>query len=281
MAFDMAKNGQKVVINYIQGCEEDALATVEECKKLGGDAFAIEADCSKDDQVQNLFKKAVEHFGTVDVLINNAGVTRDNLVARMKPAEWNLVLNINLTGVFYCMQEFFKIAAENGRGGRVINMASVVGQFGNPGQANYAASKGGVIGLSKSCAKEMAPYGVKVSMRLDCAWVHAVRGFCLDSRQYFFSSSKTNRLIAFAQDSSILPWRTSFRMNNWNKLRSSFLCSAWASPPKSRPWLDSLLWMRVPTISRVTASTLTAASLLLPLKCLIKVMAPYNCILCY
>ena len=128
MALDMAQNGQKVVVNYIQGCEADALATVEECKKLGGDAFAIEADCSNNEQVQNLFKKAVEHFGTIDVLINNAGVTRDNLVARMKPEEWNLVLSINLTGVFFCMQEFFKVAAENGRGGRVINMASVVGQ---------------------------------------------------------------------------------------------------------------------------------------------------------
>jgi len=173
MAFEMAKNGQKIVVNYIHDCEEDALATVEECKKLGGDAFAIEADCSKNDQVQNLFKKAVEHYGTVDVLINNAGVTRDNLVARMKPAEWDLVLSINLTGVFYCMQEFFKVAAENGRGGRVINMASVVGQFGNPGQANYAASKGGVIGLTKSCAREMAEYGVKVSIiDFDCAWIH-------------------------------------------------------------------------------------------------------------
>jgi len=163
MAYNMAQNGQKVVVNYIHGCENDALATVEECKKLGGDAVAIEADCSDNSQVANLFKKAVEHFGTVDVLINNAGVTRDNLVARMKPAEWDMVLNINLNGVFFCMQEFFKVVAENGKGGRVINMASVVGQFGNPGQANYAASKGGVIGLSKSCAREMADYGVKIN----------------------------------------------------------------------------------------------------------------------
>lgn len=124
----MARNGQKVVVNYIHGCEADSFATVDECIKQGGEAVAIEADCSNNEQVQNLFKKAVEHFGTIDVLINNAGVTRDNLVARMKPEEWNLVLSINLTGVFYCMQEFFKVAAENGRGGRVINMASVVGQ---------------------------------------------------------------------------------------------------------------------------------------------------------
>lgn len=100
MAYEMAKNGQKVVINYIPGCEEDAQATVEECKKLGGDAFAIEADCSDQKQVEGLFKKTVEHYGTVDVLINNAGVTRDNLVPRMKKADWDLVLSINLVGCF-------------------------------------------------------------------------------------------------------------------------------------------------------------------------------------
>lgn len=162
IAYEMAKAEQKVIVNYIAGCEAGAEETVQKCKDLGGDAVAIEADCSNPDQVHEMFKKAIDAYGGVDVLVNNAGVTRDNLVARMKPADWNLVLSVNLSGVFYCMQEFFKVNEKKGDG-RVINMASVVGQIGNPGQANYAASKGGVIGLTKSCAREMGPKGIKIN----------------------------------------------------------------------------------------------------------------------
>jgi 3-oxoacyl-[acyl-carrier protein] reductase len=162
MAIEIARHGQKVIVNYIKGCEEGAEETCKRIMEAGGDAFAIEADCSKPDQVHTMFEKAVEHYGTVDVIVNNAGVTRDNLVARMKPADWNFVLNVNLSGVFYCCQEFIKHAVTKG-GGRIINMASVVGQIGNPGQANYAASKGGVIGLTKGLAVEFAANGIKVN----------------------------------------------------------------------------------------------------------------------
>jgi 3-oxoacyl-[acyl-carrier protein] reductase len=109
-----------------------------------------------------MFKQAVDAFGTVDVLVNNAGITKDNLVARMKPDQWQSVIDINLSGVFYCTQAFFKIASKK-RTGRVINISSVVGQIGNPGQANYAAAKGGVIGLTMSNAKEFASRGVTVN----------------------------------------------------------------------------------------------------------------------
>jgi len=109
-----------------------------------------------------MFKKAVEAFGKVDVLINNAGITKDDLVLRMKKAAWDAVLNVNLSGVFHCSQAFFKVAAQQGYG-RCINMASVVGQIGNPGQANYAASKGGVIALTKSFARELAKDGIRVN----------------------------------------------------------------------------------------------------------------------
>lgn len=163
MAYEMAKYGQKVVVNYIAGCEEGAEETVKHIEDLGGEAFAIQGDCTDPDQVHELFAKALDKFGTIDVLINNAGVTRDGLVARMKQKDWELVLNVNLSGVFYCSQEFFKSADEQHHGGRVINIASVVGQIGNPGQANYAASKGGVIGLTKSFAKEFAEKGIKVN----------------------------------------------------------------------------------------------------------------------
>ena len=109
-----------------------------------------------------MFDKAKEAFGTVDVLVNNAGITKDTLVMRMKPDQWQDVIDINLSGVFYCTKQFFKLASKN-RSGRVINISSVVGQIGNPGQANYAAAKGGVIGLTMSNAKEFAVRGVTVN----------------------------------------------------------------------------------------------------------------------
>lgn len=109
-----------------------------------------------------MFDEAVEAFGTVDVLVNNAGITRDGLVLRMKPEQWQAVIDINLSGVFYCTQAFFKLASKK-RTGRIINVASVVGQIGNPGQANYAAAKGGVLGMAMANAKEFASRGVTVN----------------------------------------------------------------------------------------------------------------------
>jgi len=109
-----------------------------------------------------MFDEAVEKFGTVDVLVNNAGITRDTLVMRMKPEQWQDVIDINLTGVFYCTQAFFKVASKK-RTGRIVNISSVVGQIGNPGQANYAAAKGGVIGMTYANAKEFAARGITVN----------------------------------------------------------------------------------------------------------------------
>ena len=117
---------------------------------------------SKPDSIKKLFDEAVEAFGTVDVLVNNAGITRDTLVMRMKPEQWQEVIDVNLSGVFYCTQAFFKIASKK-RTGRIINISSVVGQIGNPGQANYAAAKGGVIGMSMANAKEFAARGITVN----------------------------------------------------------------------------------------------------------------------
>eukprot|EP00536_Pseudo-nitzschia_multiseries_P002485 jgi/Psemu1/183641/e_gw1.33.169.1 len=163
IATDLGKAGQKVIINFVSdGSKEAAEATVAEIKEAGGDAIAIQADSSNPDSIKELFKQSVEAFGTVDVLINNAGITRDGLVMRMKPDAWQAVIDTNLSGVFYCTQAFFKIAAKK-RAGRIINISSVVGQFGNAGQANYAAAKGGVIALTMSNAKEFAPRGVKVN----------------------------------------------------------------------------------------------------------------------
>ena len=114
------------------------------------------------DDIKEMFKTATETYGTVDVLVNNAGITKDTLVLRMKPDQWQDVIDINLSGVFYCTQQFFKLASKK-RSGRIINISSVVGQIGNPGQANYAAAKGGVIGLTKSNAKEFSTRGITVN----------------------------------------------------------------------------------------------------------------------
>lgn len=164
IALELGKYGQKVVVNYVSdGSKESAEATVEEIKALGGDAIAIQADSSKPEAIDAMFKEIVESYGTCDVLVNNAGITKDTLVARMKPEMWQSVIDVNLSGVFYCTKAFFKLAAKK-RTGRIINISSVVGQIGNPGQANYAAAKGGVIGLSMSNAKEFAARGVTVNV---------------------------------------------------------------------------------------------------------------------
>jgi len=161
IALDLGKQGCKVVVNYA-GSEEAANKVVEEIKESGGDAIAVQANCADIDSIKAMFKTTVEEFGTCDVLINNAGITKDTLVMRMKPAMWQDVIDINLSGVFYCTQEFFKVASKK-RTGRIINISSVVGQIGNPGQANYAAAKGGVIGLTMSNAKEFAARGITVN----------------------------------------------------------------------------------------------------------------------
>lgn len=117
---------------------------------------------SNPESIKAMFDEIVEKFGTCDVLINNAGITRDTLVMRMKPEQWQSVIDTNLSGVFYCTQAFFKIASKK-RTGRIINMSSVVGQIGNPGQANYAAAKAGVLGLTKANAKEFASRNITVN----------------------------------------------------------------------------------------------------------------------
>lgn len=161
IAVELGAQGQKVVVNYA-GSKDAADETVEMVKAAGGDAIAVQANCANIDEIGDMFKTAVDAFGTVDVLINNAGITKDTLVMRMKPDMWQSVIDVNLSGVFYCTQAFFKIASKK-RTGRVINISSVVGQIGNPGQANYAAAKGGVIGLTMSNAKEFSARGITVN----------------------------------------------------------------------------------------------------------------------
>lgn len=163
IALELTKAGNtKIVINHIAPEKENADNVVREIREMGGEAMAVEADCSKPEDIKEMFKKIRETFGHVDVLVNNAGIARDALMLRMKPEQWQQVIDLNLSGVYFTSQEFFKWATKR-KSGRVVNIASVVGQIGNPGQANYAAAKAGVIGLTRANAKEMAKRGIKVN----------------------------------------------------------------------------------------------------------------------
>jgi 3-oxoacyl-[acyl-carrier protein] reductase len=161
IAIALAQEGAKVVINYAQssGAAEEGVAAIQ---AAGGEAIALHADVSKADQVEQLIKTVMEKWGRVDVLINNAGITRDTLLLRMNPEDWQAVIDLNLTGVFLCTRAVSKIMLKQ-RSGRIINIASVAGQMGNPGQANYSAAKAGVIGFTKTVAKELATRNVTVN----------------------------------------------------------------------------------------------------------------------
>jgi 3-oxoacyl-[acyl-carrier protein] reductase len=157
----LAAEGAHVVINYASSSTA-AEALAAEIIAQGSQAIALQADVSKVDQVEALVNAAVEKWGRVDILVNNAGITRDTLLLRMKPEDWQAVIDLNLTGVFLCTRAVAKLMLKQ-RSGRIINIASVAGQMGNPGQANYSAAKAGVIGFTKTVAKEMSSRGVTVN----------------------------------------------------------------------------------------------------------------------
>ncbi|MGG0029414.1 3-oxoacyl-[acyl-carrier-protein] reductase [Bacillus safensis] len=161
IAIDLAKSGANVVVNY-SGNEAKANEVVDEIKALGQQAFAMKADVSNAEEVQAMMKQAIDTFGSIDILVNNAGITKDNLLMRMKENEWDDVININLKGVFNCTKAVTRQMMKQ-RNGRIINLASVVGVCGNPGQANYVAAKAGVIGLTKTTAKELATRHITVN----------------------------------------------------------------------------------------------------------------------
>jgi 3-oxoacyl-[acyl-carrier protein] reductase len=160
-ALALVSQGAKVVINYARS-RDAAIATVKEITDAGGEAIALQADVSQSAEVDNLIKTTLDTFGRIDVLVNNAGITQDTLLLRMKPEQWQAVIDLNLTGVFLCTKAVSKTMLKQ-RSGRIINIASVAGQMGNPGQANYSAAKAGVIGFTKTVAKELANRGITVN----------------------------------------------------------------------------------------------------------------------
>src|SRR5699024_2496757 len=139
--------------NYA-GSEDRAQAVVEELEELGVKAFKIQADVANETNVKDMVKQVNQTFGSLDILINNAGITKDNLLMRMKEDEFDQVINTNLKGVFLCTKAVTRLMMKQ-KSGRIINVASIVGVSGNPGQANYVAAKAGVIGLTKTTAKEL------------------------------------------------------------------------------------------------------------------------------
>ena len=157
----LAAQGVNVAVNYA-GSAAAAEAVAEECRALGVEAFAIQGNVACEADAQNLIAQTVERFGRIDVLVNNAGITRDNLMMRMSEEDFDAVLNTNLKGAFHCMKAACRPMMKQ-RSGRIVNVSSIVGVRGNAGQANYAASKAGLIGMSKSLAKELAARGVTVN----------------------------------------------------------------------------------------------------------------------
>lgn len=157
IALKLAKAGANIVVSDVN--LEEAERTAKEIEALGVRAIAVKCNVADSGEVAELVKKAQETFSTIDILVNNAGVTRDNLMMRMDEKDWDLVLDVNLKGAFLMTKAVSRIMMKQ-RSGRIVNISSVVGLMGNAGQANYAASKGGLVALTKSVAKELASRGV-------------------------------------------------------------------------------------------------------------------------
>uniref|UniRef100_A0A0R5QM78 3-oxoacyl-[acyl-carrier-protein] reductase n=1 Tax=Salvia miltiorrhiza TaxID=226208 RepID=A0A0R5QM78_SALMI len=161
VALALGKAGCKILVNYARSSSE-AEEVCKEIEASGGQALTFGGDVSKEADVESMIKTAVDAWGTVDVLINNAGITRDGLLMRMKTSQWQEVIDLNLTGVFLCTQAAAKVMMRKKKG-RIINISSVVGLVGNVGQANYSAAKAGVIGLTKTVAKEYSSRNITVN----------------------------------------------------------------------------------------------------------------------
>ncbi len=161
IALELARNGANVVVNYA-GNKELAEKVAEEIRSLGRESFTIQADVAKSEDVDRMVKETIDRFGSLHILVNNAGITRDNLIMRMKEEDWDAVVNTNLKSVFLTTKAVTRQMMRQ-RYGRIINISSIVGISGNAGQANYTAAKSGIIGLTKTAAKELASRNITVN----------------------------------------------------------------------------------------------------------------------
>jgi len=160
IALALAKAGARIVVASNEPENNEKVAA--EIRETGGEAFTVFLDLNSADSIKEAFATAQQHFGRIDILVNNAGVTKDGLALRMKKDDWDLVLNINLRGAFLATQQALPGMLKE-RWGRIVNIASVVGQSGNPGQVNYVASKAGIIGLTKALAQEVGSRNITVN----------------------------------------------------------------------------------------------------------------------
>jgi len=161
IAISLGKLGAEVIVNY-SASDASAEEVVKSINEKGGSSYKLKFDVSDEESVSTAINQIIRDSGKIDILINNAGITRDGLLMRMKESQWDEVINTNLKGVFLCTKNVSKFMIKQ-RSGKIINITSIVGLIGNPGQANYSASKAGVIGFTKTCAKEFASRGIKVN----------------------------------------------------------------------------------------------------------------------
>ncbi|WP_419725590.1 3-oxoacyl-[acyl-carrier-protein] reductase [Terrisporobacter petrolearius] len=161
IAIKYAKEGANIVLNY-RNSETEALQLKEELDKLGSDTLIVKANVSNFEEAEKLIKEAKEVFGRIDILVNNAGITKDNLIMRMKEEDFDSVIDVNLKGAFNCLKAVTPIMIRQ-KSGKIINMSSVVGVIGNAGQVNYCASKAGLIGMTKSLAREIGGKNINVN----------------------------------------------------------------------------------------------------------------------
>lgn len=161
IAIKYAKEGANIVLNY-RNSETEALQLKEELDKLGSNTLIVKANVSNFEEAEKLIKEAKEVFGRVDILVNNAGITKDNLIMRMKEEDFDSVIDVNLKGAFNCLKAVTPIMIRQ-KSGKIINMSSVVGVIGNAGQVNYCASKAGLIGMTKSLAREIGGKNINVN----------------------------------------------------------------------------------------------------------------------
>ena len=161
IALALGKLGAEVIVNY-SSSEAKADEVVETIINSGGKAYKLKFDVAEEESVNNGINEIIQKNSTIDILINNAGITRDGLLMRMKSSQWDEVMNTNLKGVFLCTKSVSKYMIKQ-RKGNIVNISSIVGLIGNPGQANYSAAKAGVIGFTKTCAKEFASRNINVN----------------------------------------------------------------------------------------------------------------------
>ena len=161
IALKLGSLGAKVIVNYRKD-EEGALEVVDTIMKNGGEALALKGDVSSYEEAEALIKKSKEAFNNIDILVNNAGITKDKLLLRMKEEDFDSVIDVNLKGTFNCIKHITPIMLKQ-KGGVIVNISSVIGLIGNAGQSNYAASKAGIIGITKSIAKELGGKSIRVN----------------------------------------------------------------------------------------------------------------------